>query len=64
MRRARPSTMAVLPTPGLADQHRIVLGAPAQHLDDAANLLVAADDRVELAAPGSSVRSLAYFSSA
>ena len=34
---------------GLADQHRIVLGAPRQHLDGAADLLVAADDRVELA---------------
>ena len=31
----------------LADQHRIVLGAPRQHLDGAADLLVAADDRVE-----------------
>ena len=34
---------------GLADQHRVVLGAPAQDLDDAADLLVAADHRVELA---------------
>ena len=33
----------------LADQHRIVLGAPRQHLDHAADLLVAADHRVELA---------------
>ena len=33
----------------LADQHRVVLGAPRQHLDHAADLLVAADDRVELA---------------
>ena len=33
----------------LADQHRVVLGAPCQHLDCAANFLVAADDRVELA---------------
>ena len=49
MRWARPSAMAVLPTPGLADQHRVVLGAAAEHLDDPADLLVAADDRVELA---------------
>ena len=35
----------------LANQHRIVLGAAAQHLDHAANLLVAADHRIELAAP-------------
>ena len=34
---------------GLADQDRIVLGAARQHLDDAADLLVAADDRIELA---------------
>ena len=33
----------------LADQHRVVLGAPAEHLDDAADLLVTADDRVDLA---------------
>ena len=37
---------------GLADEHRVVLRAPAQHLDDAADLGVAADDRVELAAAG------------
>ena len=34
---------------GLADQHRIVLGAPRQHLDGAADFLVAADHRIELA---------------
>ena len=34
---------------GLADQHRVVLGAARQHLDRAADLLVAADDRIELA---------------
>ena len=34
---------------GLADEHRIVLRAARQHLDDAADLLVAADDRIELA---------------
>ena len=34
---------------GLADQHRVVLGPARQHLDDAADLLVAADHRVELA---------------
>ena len=36
----------------LADQDRVVLGAPREHLDDAADLLVAADHRVELAALG------------
>ena len=34
---------------GLADQHRIVLGAARQHLDRAADFLVAADHRIELA---------------
>ena len=33
----------------LADEHRVVLGAAAEHLDDAADLVVAADHRVELA---------------
>src|SRR6185437_12190384 len=33
----------------LADQHRIVLGAPRQHLDGAADFLVPANDRIELA---------------
>ncbi len=33
---------------GLADQERVVLGAAHQHLHDAADLLVAADDRVQL----------------
>ena len=48
---------------GLADEHGVVLGAARQHLDDAADLLVAADDRVELAAAAAaSVRSRAYFS--
>ena len=36
----------------LADQDRVVLRPPAQDLDDPADLLVAADDRVELAGPG------------
>ena len=34
---------------GLADEHRVVLGAARQHLDHAADLVVAADDRIELA---------------
>ena len=37
---------------GLADQHRVVLGATAQHLDDATNLVVPSDDWVELALAG------------
>ena len=34
----------------LADEHRVVLRAALQHLDRAADLIVAADDRIELAA--------------
>ena len=37
---------------GLADQHRVVLGPPGQHLDDPPDLGVPADDRVQLAVPG------------
>ena len=37
---------------GLADQHRVVLGAARKNLDDAADLFVAADHRVELALRG------------
>ena len=36
----------------LADEHRVVLGPPRQHLDDPADLLVPADHRVEPAAAG------------
>ena len=35
---------------GLADEHRVVLGAPSQHLADPTDLGVTPDDRVELAA--------------
>jgi hypothetical protein len=38
---------------GLADEHGIVLRSPRQHLDHAADFLIAADDRVELALLGS-----------
>ncbi len=34
---------------GLADEHRVVLGAPAEHLDHSQNLGIAADHRVQLA---------------
>ena len=37
---------------GLADEHGVVLRAAAQHLHDAADLGVAADDGVELALAG------------
>ena len=38
---------------GFTDQHRIVLGASAQHLHDPLDFLFAADDRVQLAFHGS-----------
>ena len=37
---------------GLADEHRVVLGAPLQHLHGPANLVVAPDDGIELALRG------------
>ena len=49
MRRARPFDDRGLADAGLADQHRVVLRAARQHLDDAPDLLVAPDDRVDLA---------------
>ena len=52
IRWARPSTTAVLPTPGSPMMHGVVLGPAAQHLDDAADLGVAADHRVQLAGAG------------
>ncbi len=36
---------------GLADEHRVVLRPPRQHLDHAADFVVAADHRIELALP-------------
>lgn len=38
-----------LPDSWLADQHGVVLGAPQQYLNDAADLIVAPDHRIELA---------------
>ncbi len=48
MRWANPSTMAVLPTPDFADQHRIVLGAAAEDLQDPLDFVGPADDRIQL----------------
>ena len=48
----------------LADQHRVVLGAALQDLDRAADFVVAADHRIELARRARSVRSTVYFLSA
>ena len=49
---------------GLADQDGVVLGAAGEDLDDAADLVVAPDHRVELAVLGGRVRSRPNFSSA
>ena len=57
--------MAVLPTPGSPMSTGLFLVRRDEHLDDAADLLVAADDRVELAGSRvAAVRSRPYFSSA
>src|SRR5438445_142079 len=47
--RCQPSDARGLASPRLADQHLVVLGAARQDLDRPADLLVAADDRIELA---------------
>ena len=52
IRWARPSAMAVLPTPGSPMRTGLFLVRRRQDLDDAPDLLVAADDRVELAGAG------------
>ena len=52
IRCARPSTTAVFAYAGLADEDRVVLGAADQHLHEAQDLVLAADDRVELAVRG------------
>ena len=49
IRCARPSTIAVLPTPGSPISTGLFFGAAREDLDHAADLLVAADHRVELA---------------
>ena len=51
IRCARPSTMAVLPTPGSPIRAGLFLVRRREDLDDALDLLLAADDRVELAGP-------------
>ena len=52
MRRARPFDDGRLADTRLADQHGVVLRAPAEHLDDSADLVVATDDRIDLAVAG------------
>ncbi len=49
---AKPSTMAVLPTPASPKQHGVVLLPAAEDLDDALDLALATDHRVELALSG------------
>ena len=52
IRWARPSTIAVLPTPGSPIRTGLFLVRRREDLDDPADLRVAADDRVHLALPG------------
>ena len=47
MRVARPSAIAVLPTPGSPISTGLVLGATRQHLHAAADLLIATDHGVD-----------------
>ena len=49
IRWAMPSAIAVFPDARVADQHRVVLGAPGEDLDRLLDLVGAADHRVELA---------------
>jgi len=56
--------MAVLPTPGSPISTGLFLVRRLQHLDYAANLLVTADHRVQLAAPGKFREVLGVLSSA
>ena len=49
MRQARPSAMAVLPTPASPTSSKVVLAPAAGVLDDTLDLLLAADQRVDLA---------------
>ena len=52
MRWAKPFDDRGLADARLADQHGVVLGAAGEHLDDAADLFVAADHRIEFALCG------------
>ena len=52
IRWASPSTIAVLPTPGSPISTGLFLVRRREHLDDPADLGVAADDRVHLAVAG------------
>src|ERR1700722_15792309 len=46
---------------GLADQHRVILGAAREDLDHAANFLFASDDRIDLACRGKRSKVAAVF---
>ena len=52
IRWARPSAMAVLPTPGSPIRAGLFFVLRAEDLDDPLDLLLAADDRIELAGAG------------
>lgn len=46
---------------GVTDEHRVILGLPAQDTDGPADLLISSDDRVKLAGPGQCDEILAVF---
>jgi hypothetical protein len=58
MRQARPSAIAGLADARLADEQRVVLAPAAQDLDDALDLVLAADQRIDLAVAGELVEVL------
>ena len=49
IRCAKPSAIAVFAYAGFANQYRIVLGAPTDHVDQSTDLFVASDNRIQLA---------------
>ena len=58
MRQARPSAIAVLPTPASPTSSGLFLLPPAEDLDDALDLVLAADQRIDLAVAGELVEVL------
>ena len=54
--------MAVLPTPRIPHQQRVVLAASAQHLDAAFHLIRASDQRIDIASSSLGVQIHAVFS--
>jgi hypothetical protein len=60
----QPLRNSGFPHAGFPDQDRIVFGSTGQHLDHAADFLIATDHRVQFSPRAASVKSRAYFSKA